>query len=376
MKARIEQQALATAARWAQRHLPDNPVMPQLAAVRIDAGDHGLTISGTDLDTTTHATADADTMQPGVVLASGRLLADIAAALPAGPVDLTADDQQLTASVPGTTYTLPVLDNHNYPTLPQAPTASGHVDGDELAKAVVHCCNAAMPAKGATGAVAGLGGIHIRTAGMQATVSASNRYVIVQHTLGWTPESPDGDGTLLIPEPVLKAAARGLTGHTRLHMPGDNGGIGAISSDSAQLVARCIAEPFPDIQPFSTAPDDAPHVDFDPGDLAAAANRMALVNDKNRPISLTIGDNRIQVSGGHDGRHSTTSIDCAIEGDLDGLRIAFNPAYLATALKPIDGAARMWLTGLTGPTRPAHIRPANPDDTTYWAVCMPLRMPK
>jgi DNA polymerase-3 subunit beta len=372
MKLRIEQQALASATQWGHRHLPATPVMPQLAALRLVADNGQVTISGTDLDTTTHATVQADVLEPGTLLASARLLADIAGALPAGPVDLIADGRQLTATVPDTTYTLPLLDDHNYPTLPQPPAAGGHVDGGELAAAIGNSLPAVMPQKDAVGSVAGLGGIHIATDGTHATVSASNRFVIVQHTIAWTPEGPDADGELLVPEPVLKASTRALAGPTRLHFA-DHNGIAAISTSTTQVVTRCIAERFPDFRPWSRPAEDAASIDFEPADLARAAQRMALVNDKERPVSLTIGDGTIEVSGGHDDRHSTTRIDCTTAGDLDGFRIAFNPSYLATALKPIEGTARMWLTS---PTKWAHIRPANPDDTTYWATCMPLRMPK
>lgn len=372
MKLRIDQQALAAAARRGHQHLPNTTVMPQLAALRLHAENGQITISGTDLDTTTHSTLDADVYEPGLILIPARMLADITAALPAGPVDLIADGRQLTATVPDTTYTLPLLDDHNYPALPQAPAAGGHVDGDELAAAIAHSLPAVMPQKDAVGSVAGLGGIHLATDGTHATVSASNRFVIVQHTIAWTPEGPDGDGELLVPEPVLKAGARAFTGPTRLHFA-DRNGIAAISTATAQLVTRTIAEKFPDFRPWAAPADGAATVDFEPADLAKAAQRMALVNDKERPVSLTIGDGHIEISGGHDDRHSTTRIDCAVDGDLDGFRIAFNPNYLAVALKPVDGTARMWLTS---PTKWAHIRPANTDDTTYWATCMPLRMPK
>jgi DNA polymerase-3 subunit beta len=375
MKIRVDQKTLADAARWGQRHLTETPVMPQLAALHIATAGDRITISGTDLDTTTHASMDAEVLEDGTVLVSGKLLADITAALPAGPVDLVADDHQLTATVPGTSYTLPLLDNHNYPVLPAAPTVSGHVDGGELAKAVTHAVAAAMPQKDAVGQVAGMGGIHIATAGMQATVSATNRYVIVQHTLTWTPGGPDSDGTLLIPEPVIKNAVRALAeGPANLHLPAGDSSVAGLSGGDLTLVTRCIAQEFPDITRFNKPdPNAVGTVDFDPAELAAAAKRMALVNDKNRPISLTVQDSQLHISGGHDGRHSTTTINCVIDGDLDGFSIAFNPDYLGIALKPVTGTARMWLTT---PTKPGYIRPTDEDDSTYWAVCMPLRMPK
>ena len=95
MKFRVERDVLADAAAWVARSLPARPPVPVLGGVLVEAttgpdGDH-LAVSGFDYETSARVEFDATVGEPGRVLVSGRLLADITRALPPKPVDVTVD---------------------------------------------------------------------------------------------------------------------------------------------------------------------------------------------------------------------------------------------------------------------------------------------
>src|SRR5687768_415320 len=100
MKFRVERDVLADAAAWVARSLPARPSVPVLGGVLVEAasggdGDH-LTMSGFDYETSARVQLDATIGDPGRVLVSGRLLADITRALPSKPVDLVVDGARAT----------------------------------------------------------------------------------------------------------------------------------------------------------------------------------------------------------------------------------------------------------------------------------------
>ena len=94
MKFRVERDVLADAAAWVARSLPARPPVPVLGGVLVEAssGPSGerLTVSGFDYETSARVEVEATIGDPGRVLVSGRLLADITRAL--GDADLWVDE--------------------------------------------------------------------------------------------------------------------------------------------------------------------------------------------------------------------------------------------------------------------------------------------
>ncbi|MFJ4808545.1 DNA polymerase III subunit beta [Streptomyces longwoodensis] len=369
MKVRIDQKQLADAARRAHRLLPSKPLMPVLAGLLLQAGDGHITVSGFDLDTSTRASLAADTLQPGETLVSGHLLAGVAAAMPPGPVDLVADDREITVSAPGTTFTLPTMDRHDYPALPAPPGINGTIDGDLFAAAVTHAATAVLPPDEAVGSMEACPGVHVAANGDRLTVSATDRYRIVRYTLDWQP-SQDGDGELTILGTALAATTKQLAGHkVRLGFPGAGGGVAALSSDTLTVTSRTIAAPYPNLERFFPDPDKCTGWALvEAAELKAAATRAGLVNDTEAdPINLAFAEDLVVVSGGKGGSSGSTSVGIESDG-LDGFGISYRPGFLASLLAPIDGQVRI---RFTTPKKPALIEPV--DDDTYRAVCMPVR---
>ncbi|WP_309049040.1 DNA polymerase III subunit beta [Streptomyces sp.] len=369
MKLRIEQKELAEAARRAHRRLPAKPLNPVLAGLLLEATADTATLSGFDLETSTRATLDAETLEPGQVLVSGRLLADVTAALPAGPVDVVADDHEVTVSTPGNAFSLPAMERRDYPALPDPPKQSGTVDGPAFNKAVAHAAEAAMSTDDAVGQLEAFGGVEVAALGDTLRIRSSDRYRLVEHALDWRPEN--GDGSLLIPAEDLKKTSRALAGGP-VHLSFGNGhGVAALTGAGLAVTSRTIASEFPDIGRLFPQPEGASGwAIVDGRELMEAVKRAALVNDKEeKPVVLDFTRERITVRGGTDGSRGISQVD-AETVDLDGFQIAFRPGFLSSLLAPMEGPVRLWLYT---PTKSVLMH-ADDDNTTYRAVCMPVRL--
>ena len=369
MKLRIDQRELAEAARRAHRRLPNNPLNPVLAGLLLEATADQVTLSGFDLETATRATLNAETLEPGDSLVSGRLLADVTAALPAGPVDVVADGQELTVSAPGTTFTLPTMLRSDYPALPVPPGAAGVAFGERLAVAVGHAATVAMSPKEAVGSREAFGGVHVMADGEQLVVEASDGYRICRHRLPWTPDG-DSTGDLLIPAADIAVTVKQMTGGpVRIGFPG-LGGVASLASDALTVTSRTIATPYKNIDGHFPDPAKATGwAGVDAGELLEAVKRAALVNEKEeQPIALSFDGDTVTVRGGVEGSRGASQVEVET-ADLDGFEIAFRAGFLGSLLAPIDGVAQIWFTTAT---KPALIVPV--DDDTYRAVCMPVRL--
>jgi DNA polymerase-3 subunit beta len=371
VKLRIDQKELADAARQAHRRLPTNPLQPVLAGLLLQAPESGpVTLSGFDLETATQAALDAEVIAAGETVVSARLLADVTASLPAGPVDVVADEREVTVTAPGTTFTLPAMPRADYPALPVPPGAAGTIDGALLAETVGHAATIAMSPKEAVGSRMHFGGVHVATDGDVFTVEASDGYRIARHVVSWQPDS-DTAGELLIPAADFATTVKQTAGgRVHLGFPSGDGGVASIGSDTLTVTSRTIASEYADLNRHFPSPEEAAgNAVFDAAELMAAVKRAALVNDaEGKSIQIVFDDGHATVRGGHGGPSGSSRVDCETDG-LDGFSIAYNPGYLASLLAPIDGQVRLWFTT---PTKPALIEPV--DDDTYRAVCMPVRL--
>ena len=91
MKFQVNRDVFSDAVSFAVKLLPaaDDPADPQRSAHRGDA-EGGLTLSSFDYEVSAQTEIAAEVDEPGTILVSGRLLADIANRLPNAPVHVLA----------------------------------------------------------------------------------------------------------------------------------------------------------------------------------------------------------------------------------------------------------------------------------------------
>jgi len=135
VKLQVERDQLAEAVAWTARALPARPTAPVLAGMRLHGGAE-LTLSTFDYEVSAQATVPVITDEEGTILVSGRLLAEIVRSLPARPVQLVTDGTRATLKCGTATFTLVLLPEEEYPTLPEMPPLAGSVGSDALATAI------------------------------------------------------------------------------------------------------------------------------------------------------------------------------------------------------------------------------------------------
>ena len=335
--------------------VPTRPVVPVLACIKLTLTDGLLDASAFDFESAASATMRVDAGTDGQLIVPGRALLDMLGRLPAGTVDVVADDRTLTLTAGRARATLPLMPIADYPALPALPSLVGEVDGAALVRALKHCAEAASTDR------ANLAGVNLSTEGDVLRVVATDGYRMHTFALPWT----GGELGLTVPTAALKAA-QAATGTVALHA--DDSTMAVVSA-ARTTITRILARPYIRWQQLLFAPSHTMTVDTDA--LGEALQRAALVCQKGEPVRFDLDGNTLTL---HAGQHDATRTIEDLEVDYDGPQFctAYNPHYLHAALAPVE-SGRVSL-GFTAVTKPALVTdPSMPD---YHGIVMPVRLTK
>jgi DNA polymerase-3 subunit beta len=354
MKFRVERDVLADAAAWVARSLPARPPVPVLGGVLLEAGSgpagERLTVSGFDYETSARVELDATVGDPGRVLVSGRLLADITRALPSRPVDLVVDGARAAITCGNSRFSLPTMPVEDYPQLPAMPRSAGVVPGDVLAQSVAQVAVAA----GRDDTLPMLTGIRLEIDGPRLTLAATDRFRLAVRELEWAPEDAGLSTAVLVPARTLADVAKTLAGagEVELALSAGDGMLG-ITGGGRRATTRLLDAEFPRYRQLIPAEHTTTAV-LEAGLLVEAIKRVALVTDRVAQVRMEFGDDGLRLTAGGD---EVGSAEEELPCELDGapLIIAFNPGYLLDALGALH-TPRARLT-FTTPNRPALMRP-------------------
>ena len=371
MKFRIERDALADAVAWSARSLPARPAAPVLAGLLLEVSDDQLTISGFDYEVSTQAQLEVTGGSSGRALVSGRLLADIAKALPAHPVEFVADGSRVSISCGSARFTLPTMPDEDYPRLPDLPSTAGTVSSAVFARAVSQVAIAA----GRDDTLPMLTGVRLEIEGDRLTLAATDRYRLAVRELTWNPaNAATADAQVLVPARTLNEAARSLTGESELTISlassGPGEGIIGFSGTGRRTTTRLLDAQFP---PYRTLlPSDfAVTAEVPVNALTEAVKRVALVAERGNPVRLQFADGGLTLTaGGDDEGRAEENLEADFEGE--GITTAFNPSFLLEGLNAMEEPVARLL--FTTPTKPAVLRPAG-GNNDYTYLIMPVRMP-
>jgi DNA polymerase III subunit beta len=387
MKFRVERDVLADAAAWVARSLPARPPVPVLGGVLVEAvggadGDR-LVVSGFDYETSARVELSATIGDPGRVLVSGRLLADITRALPSKPVDLVVDGSRATINCGSSRFSLPTMPVEDYPQLPAMPQLAGTVPADRLAAAVGQVAVAA----GRDDTLPMLTGVRLEIDGTRLTLAATDRFRLAVRELDWAPEDTEQETAVLIPARTLAEVAKTLGGSGTISLALSAGdGMLGVSGGGRRATTRLLDAEFPRFRQLIPAEHTSAAV-LEVAGLVEAIKRVALVTDRVAQVRMEFGEDGLRLAaGGDDVGSAEEELTCEFEGEP--LTIAFNPGYLLDALGALH-TERAQLT-FTTPNRPALVRPVpaapaatdadaapNPAQPVpgYLHLLMPVRLP-
>ncbi|MFT3716512.1 MAG: DNA polymerase III subunit beta [Gordonia sp. (in: high G+C Gram-positive bacteria)] len=399
MKFRVVRDEFADAVAWVARSLPTRPPVPVLGCVVLTAGDTGLQVAGFDYEVSATETISAEVAEPGTVLVSGRLLADITRALPAKPVDVSIDGARVAISCGSSKFSLPTMPVEDYPELPTVPEPTGTVPGDLFAEAVSQVAVAA----GRDDTLPMLTGIRVEIEGDRVVLAATDRFRLAVRELQWAPASASATGAALVPAKTLAEAARSAgadhAGSVEVAF-GSPEAIGAdgilgITSNAKKTTTRLLDAEFPKFRQLFPASHTSV-ASINSASLIEAIKRVSLVAERGAQIRMDFsGDSVMLTAGGDEAGKAEEALDVQFYGEP--ILIAFNPTYLLDGLAAI-GAETVEF-GFTNPEpdgsgerraaiRPAVLRPssgADPvadetgafvaPDSEFSYLLMPVRLP-
>ena len=378
MKFRVDRDVLAEAVAWTARSIPNRPgTLPQLSGIKVSTGQHGLSLSGFDYETSAQVTIPADVADDGDVLVSGRLLADIARALPDKPVDVALDGAKLGVTCGSSRFSLQTMPVEDYPALPEMPEVAGTVAGDVFAAAVTQ----AVTAAGRDDMLPVLTGVKLEIDGSTLSLLATDRFRLSLRELEWSPVQSDLSVSALVPARVLSDTAKSLASGSELTIAlSTTSGEGLIGFESEagggkrRTTTRLIEGAFPNVRQLFPATSEIT-AQLDVAALIDAVKRVSLVAGRNTPIRLGFSDGLVTLEAGNgEEAQASESLEAALTGD--DISIGFNPSYLLDGLQVIGGSHVH--VSMTQPARPAafasmETAEAQPD-LAFRYLLMPLRM--
>jgi DNA polymerase-3 subunit beta len=334
MKFTIEQSKLVDVVNWVSRSLSTRPIQTALLGIVIDASGNNVVLSGSDLETASRATTEADVATPGKVLVPGKLLADISRSLPNKPVTIQLDGTRVLVNAGSAKFTLPVLPIQEYPNLPEMPETLGTIDADLFNQAVAQVSTAA----GKDDSLPSLTGVHIEVNGENITMAATDRYRLAVRELTFSPARPNTEAVALIRARTLHDAAKTLATSKNVNIAlapaSSNERLAGFQSETKSTTTRLLDGTFPPYRHLlpqesltTTVIEVAPFLD--------AVRRVALVTDKTIPLKLTFTGNSVTLeAGGGDEAQANEVFEINKTGE--DLSIAFNPNYLLDGLHAIN----------------------------------------
>ncbi|MCC2333916.1 DNA polymerase III subunit beta [Cellulomonas wangsupingiae] len=334
MRFRVDRDVLADAVTWTARSLPTRPPVPVLAGVRIEADTTGtIQLSSFDYEVSARAQLPADVSEPGTVLVSGRLLAEISRALPAKPVDVVLDGTKVQVTCGASRFTLLTMPVEDYPNLPVMPELTGTVDGDELTHAVAQVSVAASR----DDTLPLLTGVRVEIEGEKVTLLATDRYRLALREMTWKPANPAVQAVALVRARTLSDAAKSLGGAGSVSVAlSTGGGVDLIGFEAAgrQTTSLLVDGDYPPVRRLF--PDETPiHAIVNTQALTEAAKRVALVAERNTPIRLTFSEGQVVLDAGQgDDAQASEALEAVLVGD--DISVAFNPHFLADGLGALD----------------------------------------
>ena len=372
MKFLVEPNELVDAVNWVARSLSNRPIKPELLGIMIDV-DTSITLTGSDLETSTKAILKADISAKGKVLVPGRLLAEIARSLPNKPITFTLDGSRVLVTAGTAKFTLPTLSVNEYPNLPELPETAGVIPSDVF----THAVNQVAIAAGRDDSLPTLTGVHIEIKQNKITLAATDRYRLAVRELNWQAKNSEIEVNTLVRARTLADAAKSLTAHSQVTLAlsptHSNERLVGFLSELKTMTSRTLDGSFPPFKHLLPTESIA-EATIEVQPFLDSVRRVALVTDKTVPLRLIFTPNSLQLEAGA-GEEAQATEELEIIYSGEPISIAFNPQYLTDGLQAI-GTPYVQIN-FTGASKPAVLtgkhEVTGTRDISYQYLLMPMR---
>ncbi len=373
MKFSVDRDVLADAVAWTSRAVPSRPPTPVLAGVKIDAERSGsVSLASFDYEVSARAKVVADVVAEGTALVSGRLLKEIANALPSRPVEFSVEGTKVVVTCGASRFALATMPVDQYPALPDLPRQSGTVDGSAFQQAVTQVTSAASRDE----TLPILTGVRVEIEGSSIALLATDRYRLALRTLAWKPTSKDMSAIALLRAKTLLDTARALgSGEVDVALSTE-ADVTLIGFSAGGLVSTSllmdgeyppVRRLFPDTSPTTAVVKTSELID--------ATRRVSLVAERNSSVRLAFAQGEVVLDAGQtEDAQASEGLEARLDGD--DITVAFNPHYL------LDGLTAMTTEyvrlGFTQETKPVEFvgidKPGGALASEFRYLLVPIRI--
>jgi len=358
VKFQVNRDVFSEAVSFAVKLLPQRTTLPILSGVLIQANADGLVLSSFDYEVSSQTEIQADVEEPGTVLVSGRLLAEIAGRLPNAPVRVATEESRISVSCGSASFTLLSMPVEEYPSIPEIGEQSGLVPAEEFAAAVAQVAVAASR----DDVTPVITGVQLEVRENSLGLVATDRYRVAVREIDWDGGSVAGAGdaeavTALVPARTLQEVGKtfGHSGNISVAITSrDDRELIAFSADKKTVTSLLIKGNFPPVRRlFPDTVDN--YAVMNTADLIEATRRVALVLEREAALRYSFSADGLTLEAiGSEQAQASESIDAILTGD--DTVVSLKPQFLLDGLGAVHSEyVRISFTKTENPNKPGPV---------------------
>jgi DNA polymerase III subunit beta len=337
---------------FAVRLLPQRTTLPILSGVLIETTDDGLSLSSFDYEVSARVRIDAQVDEPGRVLVSGRLLADIANRLPNLPVEVSTQDNRVLVSAGSAKFTLLSMPVAEYPSLPAIGESTGVVPAGTFSGAIAQVVVAASR----DDVTPVITGVQLEASSGSISLTATDRYRVAVRELPWN-GGDDEPVSALVPARTLQEVGRTFAGTGDVSIGITRGGdreLIAFSSDRRTVTSLLIKGNFPPVKRLF--PDTTEHsAVIGTAELVEATRRVQLVLEREAALRYSFSADGLTLeAAGSEQAQASEQLDAVLSGD--DIVVSLKPQFLLDGLSGVHtDFVRISFTRTENPNKPGPV---------------------
>jgi DNA polymerase-3 subunit beta len=354
MRFQVNRDVFSEAVSFAVKLLPQRTTLPILSGVLIEATTDGLTLSSFDYEVSARTQIVAEVDEPGRVLVSGRLLAEIASRLPNAPVRFSTEDNKITVACGTGHFTLSSMPVEEYPTLPQVSDRMGTLKADLFSAAIAQVAVAASR----DDVTPVITGVQLEVSQNSISLVATDRYRVAVRDIEWNAgESGFESATALVPAKTLIEVGKtfGNSGEISVAITSsDERELIAFQADKKTVTSLLIKGNFPPVRRLFPDTIDNFAV-MNTAELIEAVRRVSLVLEREAALRFTFTTEGVTLEAiGSEQAQASETIDAFLTGD--DTVVSLKPQFLIDGLSSVHSEfVRISFTKTENPNKPGPV---------------------
>lgn len=353
VKFQANRDVFSEAVSFAVKLLPQRTTLPILSGVLIEASTDGLTLSSFDYEVSARTEIPAEVTEPGRVLVSGRLLADIANRLPSAPVEVSSEDSRIVVRAGSARFTLLSMPVEEYPSLPKVGPATGVVPADVFSSAVAQVAVAASR----DDVTPVITGVQLEIAEHRLNLIATDRYRVAIRGIPWEAAEGTVSTTALVPARTLQEVGKTFSGASTISISitgSEDRELIAFSADKKTVTSLLIKGNFPPVgRLFPETTEN--YAVMNTAELVEATRRVQLVLEREAALRYSFDLDGVTLEAiGSEQAQASENIEALLTG-TDTV-VSLKPQFLLDGLGAVHSEfVRIAFTKTENPNKPGPV---------------------